>query len=566
MARLLGEILLADGIITEQQLADALETQADKGGRIGEVLIHQKACHEKDVLIALAHQLDLPFAESINIDDLDLSILMKITIKYAKENLVLPLRQDLHGIYVVCADPLNYQVLDDLTIHLSGQILPVIAPSLLIFDTINMIYDKAITSPDQAMSDLEEGGYAGEEDLDEIEDLVDITDEEAPIIRLVNVLLKRAVKERASDIHIEPFENEVLIRYRIDGVLYEVLKPPKRIQNAVTSRVKVMAKLDIAEKRLPQDGRIRIKIAGKDIDIRTSVIPTAHGERVVMRLLDKSTVRLDMVELGMDDDILQKMLFIISKPHGICLVTGPTGSGKTTTLYAALVHLNSPDVNILTVEDPIEYQIQGIGQMQVNPKINLTFASGLRHFLRQDPDIILVGEIRDLETAEIAIQASLTGHLVFSTLHTNDSATAITRLVDMGVEPFLVSSSLEAVLAQRLIRLLCNDCKKAYIPKPSDLEKIGIEVHQTEGINLYNPVGCPICTSTGYKGRAGIFELLEITDEIRSMVLANVDSTTIKKKALQNGMRTLRDDGAFKVLAGKTSLAEIFRITQVDFA
>jgi len=330
--------------------------------------------------------------------------------------------------------------------------------------------------------------------------------------------------------------------------------------------VKVMAKLDIAEKRLPQDGRIRIKIAGKDIDIRTSVIPTAHGERVVMRLLDKSTVRLDMVELGMDDDILQKMLFIISKPHGICLVTGPTGSGKTTTLYAALVHLNSPDVNILTVEDPIEYQIQGIGQMQVNPKINLTFASGLRHFLRQDPDIILVGEIRDLETAEIAIQASLTGHLVFSTLHTNDSATAITRLVDMGVEPFLVSSSLEAVLAQRLIRLLCNDCKKAYIPKPSDLEKIGIEVHQTEGINLYNPVGCPICTSTGYKGRAGIFELLEITDEIRSMVLANVDSTTIKKKALQNGMRTLRDDGAFKVLAGKTSLAEIFRITQVDFA
>jgi len=349
-------------------------------------------------------------------------------------------------------------------------------------------------------------------------------------------------------------------------VLYEIMRPPKRFQNSIASRVKIMASLNIAEKRLPQDGRIRIKIAGKDIDIRTSIIPTSHGERVVMRLLDKSSVRLDLEQLGLGGHKLKTLKGLIYRPHGILLVTGPTGSGKTTTLYASLVERNTPDVNILTVEDPIEYQIKGIGQMQVNPKIELTFASGLRSFLRQDPDIILVGEIRDLETAEIAIQASLTGHLVFSTLHTNDSASALTRLVDMGVEPFLVSSSLVGILAQRLVRVLCNECKQAYAPSTEELQKINLKPADLEGKQAYRAVGCNSCLNTGFTGRTAIYEILMVSDEIRAMVLQNVDSTTIKRQAIKQGMETLRFDGANKVREGITSIEEVLRVTQEDFA
>jgi general secretion pathway protein E len=403
-------------------------------------------------------------------------------------------------------------------------------------------------------------------ELEEPQDLLD-TDDEAPIIRLVNSLLFRAAKERASDIHIEPMERELLVRFRIDGVLEEIIKPPKRYQNSIVSRVKVMGQLNIAEKRLPQDGRIRIKLAGRDIDIRLSTIPCTFGERIVMRLLDKNTTLLDLTDIGMARETMLGMDAVIKRSHGIILVTGPTGSGKTTTLYAALSRINTPDLNILTVEDPVEYQLQGIGQMAINPKIGLTFAAGLRSFLRQDPDVIMVGEIRDRDTAEIAIQASLTGHLVFSTVHTNDAASAITRLVDMGVEPFLVASSLTAVMAQRLVRRVCRDCREAYQPTAEELKEVGLTpeaVARAGNPPIYRAKGCEVCGRNGYRGRTGIYELLLVDDDIRQLALKNTDSSTIKRAGVKKGMRTLLDDGARKVLAGETTLAEVLSVTQED--
>ncbi|MGZ6162699.1 MAG: type II secretion system ATPase GspE, partial [Myxococcaceae bacterium] len=403
-------------------------------------------------------------------------------------------------------------------------------------------------------------------ELEEPQDLLD-TDDEAPIIRLVNSLLFRAAKERASDIHIEPMERELLVRFRIDGVLEEIIKPPKRYQNSIVSRVKVMGQLNIAEKRLPQDGRIRIKLAGRDIDIRLSTIPCTFGERIVMRLLDKNTTLLDLTDIGMARETMLGMDAVIKRSHGIILVTGPTGSGKTTTLYAALSRINTPDLNILTVEDPVEYQLQGIGQMAINPKIGLTFAAGLRSFLRQDPDVIMVGEIRDRDTAEIAIQASLTGHLVFSTVHTNDAASAITRLVDMGVEPFLVASSLTAVMAQRLVRRVCRECREAYQPTAEELKEVGLTpeaVARAGNPPIYRAKGCEVCGRNGYRGRTGIYELLLVDDDIRQLALKNTDSSTIKRAGVKKGMRTLLDDGARKVLAGETTLAEVLSVTQED--
>jgi general secretion pathway protein E len=354
----------------------------------------------------------------------------------------------------------------------------------------------------------------------------------------------------------------------VDGVLQEVIKPPKRYQNSIISRVKIMAQLNIAEKRLPQDGRIRIKLAGRDIDIRVSTIPTSHGERIVMRLLDKTATLLDLAEIGMPQEILKQVDHVIRRPHGIVLVTGPTGSGKTTTLYGALSRINTQDLNILTVEDPVEYQLKGIGQMATSPKIGLTFANGLRSFLRQDPDVIMVGEIRDKETAEIAIQASLTGHLVFSTVHTNDSAGAVTRLVDMGVEPFLVASSLTAILAQRLVRRVCPDCRAQYTPTEVELKEIGLSraiLKEKFGVTqIYKATGCPACNRNGYRGRTGVYELLLVDDDIRQLVLKNVDSSTIKKSAVARGMTTLLDDGARKVAMGETTIAEVLSVTQED--
>jgi general secretion pathway protein E len=565
---LLGEILVAQGTVGRDKLEEALQAQAERGGRIGELLISLKACSEEQVLKGLAAQLELPYQLRIGAEDIAQELVAKVPINFAKQARILPLRADAEHVVVAMADPLDTGALDSVRMLLGTSVSPLLVPTQSILDCINSVYDRAHNEAEQLVDDLEAGDLdTVAHELEEPQDLLDSSDE-APIIRLVNSLLFRAAKERASDIHVEPQERDICVRFRVDGVLQEVIRPPKRFQNSIISRVKIMGGLNIAEKRLPQDGRIRVKLAGRDIDIRLSTTPTVYGERVVMRLLDKSTVLLDLVEIGMDPEQLRIMESLIHRSHGIILVTGPTGSGKTTTLYAALSKINRPDLNIMTIEDPVEYQLEGISQTAVNPKIELTFANGLRSFLRQDPDVIMVGEIRDLETAEIAIQASLTGHLVLSTVHTNDAAGAITRLVDMGVEPFLVASSLMGVLAQRLVRVLCKDCRVPYLPAEEELKEIGLtseQVREASGGMLYKPAGCEQCNKTGYRGRSGIYEVMLIDDDIRQLVLKNVDSGTIKRQAVTSkGMRTLMDDGAVKVLKGVTSIAEVLSVTQED--
>jgi len=566
VGRPLGEILRAVAGLSEAALEEGLRAQADEGGRLGEVLVGRKVVSAEDVAKALALQLDLPYVAQVSLDTVDAELVRQVPINFAKQTLILPLGLDGESVALLVADPLDTTVLDHARMLLQRNISPRVATGAVIVDAINAVYDRAVNEAEQLVGEMEAQDLQSlAHELEEPQDLLD-TDDEAPIIRLVNSLLFRAAKERASDIHIEPMERELLVRFRIDGVLQEIIKPPKRYQNSIVSRVKVMGQLNIAEKRLPQDGRIRIKLAGRDIDIRLSTIPCTFGERIVMRLLDKNTTLLDLTDIGMSQDTMHGMDAVIRRSHGIILVTGPTGSGKTTTLYAALSRINTPDLNILTVEDPVEYQLQGIGQMAINPKIGLTFAAGLRSFLRQDPDVIMVGEIRDRETAEIAIQASLTGHLVFSTVHTNDAASAITRLVDMGVEPFLVASSLTAVMAQRLVRRVCRECREAYRPTAEELKEVGLTpeaVAKAGNPPIYRAKGCEVC-GNGYRGRTGIYELLLVDDDIRQLALKNVDSTSIKRAGVQRGMRTLLDDGARKVLAGETTLAEVLSVTQED--
>jgi general secretion pathway protein E len=564
----LGQILLAHQAITRDRLEEALAAQAERGGRLGEVLVSLKACSEEQVLKALAAQLELPYQMRLSTEEVSQELVAKVPINFAKQARLLPLRMDGGHVVAAVADPLDTGAMDSVRMLLGVSVSPLLVPTQSILDCINSVYDRAKNEAEQLVGDMAGDLDTVAHELEEPQDLLDSSDE-APIIRLVNSLLFRAAKERASDIHIEPQEKDICVRFRVDGVLQEVIRPPKRFQNSIISRVKIMGGLNIAEKRLPQDGRIRVKLAGRDIDIRLSTTPTVFGERVVMRLLDKSAVLLDLVEIGMDKEQLRIMESLIHKSHGIILVTGPTGSGKTTTLYAALSKINRPDLNIMTIEDPVEYQLQGISQTAVSPKIELTFANGLRSFLRQDPDVIMVGEIRDLETAEIAIQASLTGHLVFSTVHTNDAAGAVTRLVDMGVEPFLVASSLIGVLAQRLVRVLCKDCRMPYFPTPEELKEIGLtqeKVREGSGGMLYKPAGCDQCNHTGYRGRTGIYEMMLLDDDLRQLVLKNVDSGTIKRQAVSRGMRTLMDDGAQKVVRGITSVAEVLSVTQEDMA
>ena len=569
----IGTILVAHGAVAADKLAEALAVQADKGGRLGEVLISLKACTEEQVLKALAAQLELPYQMRVAADEVSPDLIKLIPINFAKQARLLALRREGDAadavVVVAVADPLDTSTLDSIRLLLQARISPLLVPSQSILDCINSVYDRAKNEAEQLVDDLESDNLDSvAHELEEPQDLLDSSDE-APIIRLVNSLLFRAAKERASDIHIEPQERDICVRFRVDGVLQEVIRPPKRFQNSIVSRVKIMGGLNIAEKRLPQDGRIRVKLAGRDIDIRLSTTPTVYGERIVMRLLDKSAVLLDLAEIGLDKEELIRLETLIHRSHGIILVTGPTGSGKTTTLYAALSKINRPDLNIMTIEDPVEYQLKGIAQTPVNPKIELTFANGLRSFLRQDPDVIMVGEIRDVATAEIAIQASLTGHLVFSTVHTNDAAGAITRLVDMGVEPFLVASSLLGCMAQRLVRVLCKECREAYRPTAEELKEVGLDLQQVaaiEGGLIYRPVGCEACNGTGYRGRLGIYELMILDDEIRQLILKNVDSGTIKKHSVSKGMRTLIADGARKVLTGHTSVAEVLSVIQEDLA
>ena len=437
----------------------------------------------------------------------------------------------------------------------------VLATQESILSAINLQYDLQRDSAQQLVQDMEENGSAILTEIDETADLLDDTSE-APIIKLVNHIISQSIKARASDIHIEPYQNSFTVRYRVDGILYDLLTPPKWIQPALISRIKVMSKMNIAEKRLPQDGRFDVKIGDQNIDLRVSTIPTAFGERVVMRLLNKSGSLLELKDVGLTPQRLKLAKRLVTNPNGIILVTGPTGSGKTTTLYAILSSINKPDINIITIEDPVEYQIKGISQIQVSPKIGLSFARGLRSIVRQDPDVILVGEIRDQETADIAVQSALTGHLVFSTLHTNDSASAITRLVDMGVEPFLISSSVLAVMAQRLVRELCDYCKKPYRPNEVYLNSIGLSPEQFGKGQLYKAVGCEKCFHTGYRGRLGIFEIMVMNEELKTLILQTFDSNRIKAVAQKNKMVTLRQDGIIKVLGGKTTLEEVLRVTQ----
>ncbi len=568
IGRKLGEILVTTAGLRPEQLEEALAQQRERGGRLGEILVGLKHLSQEQVFQGLAVQLDLPFSAKLAIDEITPELIRNLPINFAKQNYLLPLREEDGVLVIAVADPLDTAALDEARLLLERTLSPHLAPPQAILDAINQVYDRAANESERLMDDLKTGDLDSlAHELEEPQDLLDAADDEAPIIKLVNSLMFQAVKERASDIHIEPFERELSVRFRVDGVLREKIKPPKRFQKAIASRVKIMGSLNIAESRLPQDGRIRIKIAGRDIDIRLSTVPTSYGERIVMRLLDKSAVLLDMAEIGFSKEQQVVMDSLIRRSHGIVLVTGPTGSGKTTTLYAALSKINTPDLNILTVEDPVEYQLTGIGQVQVNPKIDLTFASGLRAFLRQDPDVIMVGEIRDLETAEIAIQASLTGHLVFSTVHTNDAPGAITRLIDMGVEPFLVASSLVGCLAQRLVRVVCKECRETYVPTEEELSEMQLTPQDLKAAgvtHLYKAVGCSSCNDTGYRGRSGIYELMMISDDIRQQVLRKVDSNTIKKTAIAQGMRTLLQDGALKVLSGVTTSAELLSVTQED--
>lgn len=563
----LGQILLRTTRLSPDQLAVARSRQDERAERLSEVLVEEGMLNQDEVLHGLAEQFGLSVQQTLTADDVDEELIQRVPIGFAKQHRIIPTSIDESRglIHVVAADPLDPGPIDDLRILFEGADVELkLASESMILSAINQAYDRGGVSTDQLAEEANDDLDAlADRASHEPQDLLEATDD-APIIKLVNSLLQHAVKERASDIHIEPFEGEIRIRFRIDDVLYEPMKPlPRSLQASIASRIKIMGGLDIAEKRLPQDGRIRLKIAGRDYDVRLSTLPVAFGERLVLRLLPDTQALLDLAKIGFGEEMIRILGRIIRRPNGIFLVTGPTGSGKTTTLHACLAEINDSEKNIITIEEPVEITQEGIGQIEVNPKVNLTFATGLRAILRQDPNVVLVGEIRDKETADIAIQASLTGHLVLSTLHTNDAASAITRLVDQGVEPFLVGSSLVAVLAQRLVRILCVECREAYTATEDELIELGIQP-SAQPVTLYRAKACNACVHTGYRGRMGIFELMVVDDSIRGMVSQNIDAKSIKKQAVQQGMGTLRADGARKVLKGITSLAELMRATEEE--
>lgn len=572
--------------ISEEDFLEVLKVRSEKGGNIGEILIKKKMATETQLLEAMSIHYDIPFWPQLPMNNIGTDAVQQIPIHFLKKYFMVPMESDGQappadtpdalniageltvkadepqepGYIIAINDPTTFQPLDDLVrIIKASNFQIVLSTKEAILSAINISYDFNRDSAEQLVQDMEENGATI---ISEIEDTADLMDDtsDAPIIKLVNHIISQSIKGRASDIHIEPYQDSFKVRYRVDGILYDLLTPPKWIQPALTSRIKVMAKMNIAEKRLPQDGRIELKFGDQDIDIRVSTIPISFGERVVMRLLNKSTSLLELSELGMSPERLRQIKELVASPNGIILVTGPTGSGKTTTLYAILSSINKPDINIITIEDPVEYQLRGISQIQVNPKIDLTFARGLRSIVRQDPDVVLVGEIRDRETAEIAVQSALTGHLVFSTLHTNDSASAITRLVDIGVEPFLISSSVLAVAAQRLVRVLCPECKELYVPDDVALETIGITQEQVRTGNICRAKGCQNCLNTGYKGRVSILEMMTMNSKLKSLILKTFDSNKIKKEA---NMTTLRQDGINKILTGVTTIEEVLRVAQL---
>ncbi len=525
-----------------------------------EVLIKSNLLNDDTLLSVLSEYYEVPIIKEIRDEDIDYQLVKEVPISFTRKFRILPLTKTNGVLKVAFAPPIDLYAMDEISSLFGCNIETHLTHNHIVYDSINRVYEQGKEMAD----DIDDDSIGiTESEIQEPKDLLD-TDDEAPIIRFVNSLLFQAVKEKASDIHLECFEKEVAVRFRKDGMLHNVTTVPKKLQSSVISRVKIMAELDISERRKPQDGRIRVKVAGRDVDVRISTVPTTWGESVVMRLLDRSSVLLSLEDLGLEGDKLRTFDFLIRRPHGIVLVTGPTGSGKTTSLYASLERINSPDKKIITIEDPVEYQIQGINQIQVNNKVNLSFANGLRSVLRQDPDVILVGEIRDRETADISIHASLTGHLVFSTLHTNDSASAITRLIDMDIEPFLVASSMLAIVAQRLVRVLCTSCREKYKPTEEELSRVGISMDDVKDGVLYRSKGCSTCLDTGFSGRLAIFEILIIDDDIRNLTLNTTDSSTIKRKAVENGLTTLRMDGASKVIEGLTSIDEVLRVTEEE--
>jgi general secretion pathway protein E len=588
--RFLGELLARRGLVTADKLESLWAVQRERGADLLDLIINSNVVDELALARTLAEEAQLPFVERIDPAEIVTSVATRVPINFAKTHRVLVVREDEHAVHVVCSDPFDTQALDDLRVIFDKPVEAVVGGRDRIEDAINRVYEKQAGEERLESDDANADEEASSDILD--------SDDEAPVIRWVNSLFLKAMRERASDIHIEPEEKEVIVRYRIDGELYIARRAPRAFMNSIISRIKIESALNIAEKRLPQDGRITKRIAGKSFDIRVSTIPTSRGyERIVMRLLNKSSVLLDLPDLGFSPREYALMDGLIRRPDGIVLVTGPTGSGKTTTLYACINRINQPNLNILTAEDPVEYEIQGIHQVHVQPKIGLTFAGALRAFLRQDPDIVMVGEIRDHETLEIAINASLTGHLVLSTIHTNDAAGAITRTIDLGAEPFLLRSSVIGILAQRLVRIICQHCKYPYPAEDFELDELGLteervrariarrnvpgtryfprtvtEPDPLETFDLrdrptfYKARGCDQCTSTGFSGRRGIYELMLVDDAVGPLILRKADARAIKRAAWEQGMDTLRDDGARKVLAGRTTVEEVLAATQEDGA
>lgn len=561
----LGEMLVKAGLITNEQLNRALDQQKVSGGRIGSNLVQLGFITEDEITSFLSRQYGVP---SINLShfEIDPSIIKHIPAEIAQKHLVIPINRAGSVLTVAMADPSNYFVVDDIRFRTGYKVEPVVAAESAIKSALNKYYG----SGEEVEKLIREAGGEDVATLKEEEEEVNVDQlqratEDAPVVKLVNAILREAVRKGASDVHIEPYEKAFRVRYRIDGILYEVMSPPAHLKAAITSRIKILAKLDIAERRLPQDGRIKMNFkfptGQKEFDLRVSTLPTLFGEKVVMRILDKSSLQLDMGKLGFDPHALKDFEEAIAAPYGMILVTGPTGSGKTTTLYSALNRLNSPETNIMTAEDPVEFNLPGINQVQVRPEIGLTFAAALRSFLRQDPDIIMVGEIRDYETAEIAIKAALTGHLVLSTLHTNDAPSTVSRLINMGVEPYLVAASTNLILAQRLVRKICAACKEeAYVP-PAALVDLGFSPEEAKGLKVHKGKGCMTCNETGYKGRLALYEVMLLRENIKDAILIGASASELRELARRNGMKTLREAGLQKIREGITTIEEVMRVT-----
>ena len=569
MAVKLGEMLLKAGMITQPQLQEALEAQKKSGGKLGFNLVKMGFVKEDDITQLLSDQYGVP---SINLRhfEIDESVIHLVPSEVAQKYLVLPVNRTGATLTIAMADPTNVFAMDDIKFMTGYNVEPVVASEIAIREAIEKYYGSShALELKKVMDEMAEQDTEALELLEEEEELdihkLEHVSEEAPVVRLVNIILTDSIKKGASDIHIEPYEKDFRARFRVDGVLYEIMHPPMKLKDAITSRLKIMAKLDISERRLPQDGRIKIKMKlqgkMKEMDYRVSVLPTLFGEKIVMRLLDKDNLVLDMTRLGFEPESLAKFERQILRPYGMVLVTGPTGSGKTNTLYSSIARVNTPETNIMSAEDPVEFNLHGINQVQMKEQIGLNFATALRAFLRQDPNIILVGEIRDFETAEIAVKAALTGHLVLSTLHTNDAPSTINRLMNMGIEPFLVATSVNLICAQRLVRRICKDCKEEIQLPPQALVEVGFPIEEAGKVRLYKGRGCANCNNTGYRGRVGLFEVMEITDELRELILSGASAMELRRKAMEEGMITLRLSGLQKLRDGQTSVEEVVRET-----